>query len=232
MTSDTVTPVEETRRKSARARSIKEVRRRRTVLEIAGASAVAAGVALIARSVFAVSSPILIVLLAYLAFVLTVALVELATTDEVEEDVIDLRVEEDLTRATPPSAVLHVVPDAPPEEDVPLKRRSVTGADFAEGAIALAGGVAFAELVRVVLHMQSLVGAFLWGYAAFVVLFFLLTRDRNSAESAIDRVVTVLVWSVGLLVAGALTWMIVFVFFKGIHLIKESFFTEDMSKVG
>ena len=232
MTTETVSPVEDPRKQSARERVAKEVRRRRTVLEVIGASVVALGVALIVRSVFAVFSPILIVLFAYLAFVLTITLVELATRSDAEEDVIDLRVEEELARPEPQRPVLQVVPDGPAGDDVPIKRRSITGADVVEGLVALIGGVAFAELLRVVLHMRSLLGAFLWGYAAFVVLFFLLTRDRNSAETAIDRVVTVLVWTVGVVVAGALTWMIVFVFAKGIHLLKTTFFTEDMSQVG
>jgi phosphate transport system permease protein len=59
-----------------------------------------------------------------------------------------------------------------------------------------------------------------------------LARDRNDAETALDRVVTVVVWSVGLVVAGALTWMIAFIVIRGYHRLTWSFFTQDLSKTG
>jgi phosphate transport system permease protein len=211
------------------ARRTTELRRRRTTLEVVGGVVVALGVALVVHSVFEVTNILAIVLAAYAAFVLTVAAVEFASAGE-PDDATDLDAAE-RAKTGGSGTGLHVVPEAP-ADDVPIRRRNIGGADIAEGVVALIGGVAFAELVRVVLNMQSLVGAFIWGYAAFIVLFFLLTRDRNSSETALDRVVTVLVWSVGILVAAALAWMVIFVVVKGLHLLRATFFTEDMSQVG
>ena len=82
------------------------------------------------------------------------------------------------------------------------------------------------------LHMRSLVGFAIWWYVAFVVLYFLLVRDRTDIERAIDAVVTVLVVSTGLLVAGVLSWMIVFIVAKGASKLTGSFFTHDLSRTG
>src|SRR5437899_1446310 len=80
--------------------------------------------------------------------------------------------------------------------------------------------------------MRSLVGASIWGYLAFIIVYFLLSRDRHHAEAAVDRVVTMVVWSVGVVVAAALTWMLAYVVVKGHSKLTWSFFTEDLSKTG
>ena len=71
-----------------------------------------------------------------------------------------------------------------------------------------------------------------WWYLAFLVVYFVLVRDRSDAEAAIDRIVTVLIWSVGFARGRVLVWMIVFLVVKGLQRLSWSFFTEDMSKVG
>jgi phosphate transport system permease protein len=113
-----------------------------------------------------------------------------------------------------------------------VRRRKIKGEDVAEYVVALIGAIATAELIRVFLHMDSLLGVVVWGYVAFLGLYFVLARDRLSAEAAIDRVVSVFVWSVGLLVAAVLVWMVSFVVVKGLHALSWTFFTEDLSKVG
>jgi phosphate transport system permease protein len=127
--------------------------------------------------------------------------------------------------------VLRVVdPDEIP--DAPLKQKKITRADLREAAVAALAGFMFAELLRVAMHMRSTLGFAIWWYVAFMVVYFLLVRDRHDPEAALDRVVTVAVWSIGLLAAGALIWMVGYVVVKGLPKLTGSFFTQDMSHVG
>jgi len=133
----------------------------------------------------------------------------------------------------PPLTVVREPEEAwSPETDRPRRRRAFRGVDLAEGLVAALSGLAVAELVRVVIRMQSLVGFAIWWYAAFLVAYFLLVRDRSNVEAAVDRVITVLVWSVGLLVTSVLVWMVAFVVAKGLPRLSWHFFTEDLSTVG
>jgi phosphate transport system permease protein len=116
--------------------------------------------------------------------------------------------------------------------DRPVKRRTIRGSDVAEGIVAGIAGFAVAELVRVVIKMQSTVGFALWWYAAFLLVYFLLVRDRSNTEAAIDRLVSVVVWSIGFAVAAVLIWMVAFVIAKGLPRFSWSFFKEDLRTVG
>lgn len=199
--------------------------RRVTMLEFVGALAVAAGAVLIARETFGLESLIGLVVVGYLGFVATIALVEMIGLPN--DEVIDLEAEES------PAPALQAVPDTDDEiPDRPVRRRKVKGEDVAEYVVAAIGAIAAAELVRVFLHMDSLLGVFVWAYVAFLALYFVLARDRLSAEAAIDRVVSVFVWSVGFIVAAVLVWMVTFVVVKGLRALSWSFFTQDLSKVG
>jgi phosphate transport system permease protein len=66
----------------------------------------------------------------------------------------------------------------------------------------------------------------------FVAVFYLLVRDGSDGENALDEIVTVIIWSIGLLVVGVLTWMMVFLLIKGLPALRPGFFTTDLSKVG
>ncbi len=206
-------------------------RRGRTTRQVVGGAIVAAGVVAVVHSAFGITNPIVAVLLAYLAFIGIVALVEYASASDRTRAVIDLTSAERVEHDEPVTALLVSVPE-PVSRDVPLKRRSVTGADITEFGVAVIGAVAFAEVLRIVLHMRSIVGFVVWTYVAFVVLYFVLARDRNDPEIALDRVVTVIAWSVGLAVAALLGWMIVYVVVKGLPKLSWDYLTEDLSKVG
>jgi phosphate transport system permease protein len=207
-------------------------------MELIGAVVVAIGAAVVAHSAFGISGPLAMTAVAYLGFVATVALSEFIRNSREARapDEIDLTVEEALdagspAQATPPQVVLRAVSDDD-IPDVPIKRRKVTGADIAEMGVAALGAAAVAELARIVLHMQSLVGVAIWWYVAFVAIFFLLARDRADVETALDRLVTLLVVTTGLLVCGVLFWMLGFILVKGIHLLSWTFFTQDMRETG
>jgi phosphate transport system permease protein len=189
----------------------------------------------LAHSAFGVQSGVAVAVIAYLAFVAVIALVELgavSTKTETHIDV-DLTVEESLDAEAIP--VVHSVPDAPMpvlDDDVPIRRKHVSMSDITDGAVAAIGAGASAEVLRIVLHMRSTVGVALWWYAAFIALFYLLSRDRTDTEAAIDRVVTVFVWTAGVVVTSVLVWMVAYVTLKGLKEFSWSFFVEDLSKVG
>jgi phosphate transport system permease protein len=108
----------------------------------------------------------------------------------------------------------------------------VNWADFVEGGVAALAAAGIAEGIRVLLRMRSLVGVAAWWYVAFIAIYFLLARDRDDAERALDRVVTMLVWSAGLLVVSVLGWMIATVVAKGLGKLTWGFLTHDLSKTG
>ena len=49
----------------------------------------------------------------------------------------------------------------------------------------------------------------------------MLIRDRLDGEAALDRIVTVLIWSTGALVSAVLVWMIAFLVIKGLPALKR-----------
>jgi phosphate transport system permease protein len=212
---------------SARAK-----RRSYLVLEVAGSLVVALGITLVVRVALDLSNLWVLLALGYVTFVAVVAFIELAAADQSGRPHIDLTREQgsDLALREPPT--IRSVPDTTDLPDKPLRRRSVSGPDLVEAGVAalVAGGVA--EVVRVVLRMQSLVGVAIWGYVAFIAIYFLLVRDRSDAEGALDRVVTMLVWSAALLVVSVLGWMMATVVSKGATRFTWDFLTHDLSTTG
>ncbi len=176
-----------------------------------------------------------VVVMTAISFVVTLSVAEFVREDD-DAIVVDVAAEE--RAEAEPREIPHLAAVPEPveawseETDRPTRRRTIRGVDVAEGIVAAVAGLAVAELVRIVIAMQSLVGFTIWWYLAFLITYFFLVRDRSTVEGAIDRVVTMVVWSVGFLVAGVLTWMIAFVVAKGLPRLTWSFFTEDLSKVG
>jgi phosphate transport system permease protein len=125
-----------------------------------------------------------------------------------------------------------VEPDTPPEDDRPMRRRSIRRADVIDATFSALAGLAIALVLRAIWGFDSPTGTILWWYMGFLLVFYVLTRDRQSTEPALDRVVTVFVWSMGFLVTGLLVWMLAFLFSKGLSGLTTEFFTEDLSQVG
>jgi phosphate transport system permease protein len=147
----------------------------------------------------------------------------------------------DLTRPEaafeePTEPVPAVVPDEfadrPPSEDRPRRFRSFTRSDFSEIMLAVVAGVAIAAVIRAIWGLTSPTGTALWFYVGFLVVYYALVRDRADGEAALDKIVTVLLWSVGALVIGLLAWMLGFLISKGLDALTPGFFTQDLSKVG
>jgi phosphate transport system permease protein len=214
------------------ARRVHHARRkpRGAVLEILGAAVAGAGVAVLLYGALGWSGLVLAVA-GYLAFVGVVAFVEVVRAPVVDV-FIDLTTESADGLEDHPGPMLAAVPDLRDVPDAPRAQRRIGGADLAELGVAALAAAAFAEVLRIVLNMDSTLGTFIWWYVAFIALVYVLGRDRTGVELGLDRVMTVLLWSVGLLVAAALGWMLVFVVTKGLKLLTGGFFTHDMRSTG
>jgi phosphate transport system permease protein len=226
-----------------RARSSrKPSARTATVFEIAAAIVVAIGAVLLARAAFDVSNAAVLFVVFYLVFVAVVALIEFATASStgppVHIDLVQEANSDDTERAVAaPIVALQVAPEpeaepTDPADDRPVKRQKVTAADLVEAGVALLAATAVAEFLRIVLHMRSVVGFAIWWYVAFVAVYYLLTRDRHDPETAVDRIITLLVWSGAAIIVFVLGWMLATVVSKGLEKLDWGFFTSDLSKTG
>jgi phosphate transport system permease protein len=157
-----------------------------------------------------------------------------------DEDVIDLTAEHrllpneelqvELERSRSKAGEIDLSTD--PSEDRPRRLKSVTREDIGNVCFALVGAISVAAVVRAIWGLHGPTGTFLIGYVAFLAIFFVVIRDSIDPEAASDRVVTTLIWSVGVLVASVLAWMLIFLVTKGLPALSAAFFTEDLSKVG
>ena len=120
----------------------------------------------------------------------------------------------------------------PAETDRPRLIRSVTPAVLTEIAIAAGAGVAFAFTLRYVFDWNGILGTVIWAYVAFLVALYALSRDRESPEIAIDRMVTTVVWSIGAVVTAVLAWMLIYLVVRGTKVLRVGFLTHDMATVG
>ena len=223
---------------------------RRDVMPTVAAALGAAGVAILCWAVIGWHSALGVAVTTFVSFVVILTLAEFMARDADEVDLVEAeRGEGEVADERPPEpdselepeqlppVVLAAVPDAAdvgdePEQDRPVKRKKVRGSDLVEGLVAAFVAAAFAELLRIVFRMDSLVGVVIWWYIAFLFVYFLLVRDRADSESALDHVVTVVVWSFAALVSAVLVWMVLFVLFRGLPKLAATFFTQDLSKVG
>jgi len=117
-------------------------------------------------------------------------------------------------------------------QELPTRRRKVSRSDLRDGCVAAGTSLVLATVARVVLDWRGLMSTGAWWYVLFLLAFYLLVRDRATSEIAVDRVITVLVWSAAGAVVGVLGWMMVFLAAKGLALLRPGFFTHDLSKTG
>lgn len=117
-------------------------------------------------------------------------------------------------------------------DDRPRPIRSLGPEDRREFLVAAVGGIVLAALLRAILDWQHPVTLAIWAVIGFMVLEWLLVRDRAGSLVATDRLVTVAVWTSGGVAIGVLGWMLAYVVSKGIGGIDWEFFTEDLSDVG
>jgi phosphate transport system permease protein len=140
--------------------------------------------------------------------------------------------------ATSDTAVLDIAAleranlEGPPENDRPIKRSPIDAQTITEFALAAVAAAGLAWTIRFVHGDHALLGTFVWWYVGFLVISLVLVRDRVDAETALDRVMTTLVWSTAILVTAALGWMITYLLIKGVPGLSFEFFTKDMSNNG
>ena len=227
-----------TRRRPPRSRPPRR-RGNDTAREVVAGVLVALAAIIVLSVVFDWRQPLAILAVGYLSFVAVIVLAE-AVQERARQrsTVIDL-----VGMAEPPTAQIPALPDvepAPrrqdlpddPNDDQPRPRRRFRADDLLIALVAALSGAAFAAMLHVVYNQRSYIGLALWWYLGFIIVYALLARDRSDVETAIDRVVTVIVWSVGFLVAAVLAWMLAYLFVQGVKRLSWSFFTEDLSKVG
>lgn len=118
------------------------------------------------------------------------------------------------------------VPDRPP---FLARWGTAANADLLAAALI---GLAPTFLLHEILGWHGVLGSCVWWYLFFIVTYFLLQRRSASGEVAVDRVVTVLIWSASAAVVAVLTWMIGFVIVRGVKRLAWSFFVQDMAKAG
>jgi phosphate transport system permease protein len=124
---------------------------------------------------------------------------------------------------------------APPTTVQRTRRRpsELTATDLATMAGCAASALALTWLIFA--RLTDGVGWFgfaVVAYAAFVVLFALVTTDRLGRLVAADRVATVLVTTGAVLLMVPLGFLIVYIVAKGIPHLRLNFFTEDQRGVG
>jgi phosphate transport system permease protein len=137
--------------------------------------------------------------------------------------------------AGPRTGVLEVAPPPAPDlypDDRPQRRSVVRAPDLIQVGLAALAATAIAGIIRAVWGLSGPTGTLIWWYLAFLLVFYVLTRDHSDAERALDRLVTTVIWSVGVLVVAVLGWMIGFLIVRGLPTISAAFFTSDLSKVG
>ena len=220
-----------TTKKERKGRAMAQSLLRHSAFEIGGAVVVGIGAIIIARAAFGVDSVFIVVAIGYVAFMATVATVEFFGGPP-DETVIDLTAPDDLA-PDPRSAALATRtghrsrsgPAGAPQEGEGRRRRRVAGRRSRRRRVR---GAAADLSCTCRASSASRSG----GTSRSSRCYFVLTRDRSTSETAIDRVVTVFVWSVGLLVATVLAWMVTYVVIKGLKALSWEFFTEDLSKIG
>ena len=107
----------------------------------------------------------------------------------------------------------------------------IAGPGTSDALAAVLGGAAGASILREVLGWHGILGTLIWGYLLFLALYFVLNRSHGRTI-AVDRVVTVVIWSMSAGVVAVLGWVIVYVAVKGGRELSTSFFSQDMSKTG
>src|SRR5262245_57701706 len=154
---------------------------RRDVIPIIAAVIAAIGIATLCWNTLGWHSVAGVGLVTLIGFVATLAAAEYIREDPVPD--VDL-VAAEAAPDDAPRLALVPEPSSPwtAENDVPRRRRAIRGSDVQEFAFAALGGFAIAELIRIVIKMQSLVGFAIWWYVAFLAVYFALVRNRTDTE--------------------------------------------------
>lgn len=111
------------------------------------------------------------------------------------------------------------------------KVRGLMREEWAEYAIAFASGLHLALLIRYLLDWNDVVGTATVSLIAGIALHYAIVRQRSSAEVAMDKAMTTVMWSIGLLTVTLLVWMVTFVTRQGLKRLRWGFLTQDLKTV-
>ena len=114
----------------------------------------------------------------------------------------------------------------------PRRPKALFQTDYMEFLLAAIAGIALAMTFRLLLDWTHPLTLAIWAVIGFMVVEYLLVRDRSGSVVASDRLITCAVWLCGLAAVGVLAWMVVYLVAKGLGALDWNFFTEDMSKAG
>jgi phosphate transport system permease protein len=137
----------------------------------------------------------------------------------------------------PPEAIQPVgasAPERPQRRDVQARRRPseltredvLTGIGAAVSSLCL-NWIVFARLTDGV----GWFGFAITTYFGFLAIFGLVTADRHGRLVGVDRLATVLITSLTLMLFIPLLWLVGYVFAKGIQALRPSFFVEDLAGI-
>lgn len=121
----------------------------------------------------------------------------------------------------------YVRPVRPPYRKV----RGLLREEWVEYAVGFAAGLHLALLIRYILDWDDIVGTATVALIAGIALHYAIVRQRSSAEVALDKAMTTVMWTVGVLVIALLAWMVGFVTVKGMKRLRWSFLTQDLKTV-
>ena len=80
---------------------------------------------------------------------------------------------------------------------------------------------------------SGLIGAIVFTYLVFLVTYAVLASLSEDVPAVVDRLVTVVLYSIASLVVATLLWIVLFIFGKGFKAIRHiNFFTHDLSQTG
>jgi phosphate transport system permease protein len=113
--------------------------------------------------------------------------------------------------------------------DVPFKVSKVDDILIGETLLAICGGLAAALALRSLFNWGGLMSVGCWWFVASMSISWALFRDRLGPVVAVDRIVTVIIWSVGAMACSLLAWLVIFIFVRGLPQLRPGFFTTDLS---
>jgi phosphate transport system permease protein len=120
--------------------------------------------------------------------------------------------------------------DLPPDR---VRPRSIQPADVIDIVGAAVGSFCLAWLIfEALTPLSGGLGFFVSWYVLFLAMVWFLARERVGAVQARDRLVGVVVASVGIGILIPLTLIVTYTISRGFHALRTQFFTQDLSKAG
>ncbi len=133
----------------------------------------------------------------------------------------------------PPSVVLGANHESDPTDDAPRQLRRIEREDIAEllGSAVAALAIQWLLLARL-LPMEGAPAAVLIWYISFLVIYRFVAAQHHGKLAGKDRLATVVLWSFGLIVIGALLLIIGYIVVRGAGNLRLNFFTDTLKTTG